>query len=457
MSDRVPPHDHVAEESLLGAMLLSRPAIAEIGELGPDDFHRPAHGLIFQAILALHESGQGVDPVTVASFLDAAGLLARVGGRPELARIQAETPASANAGAYARTVQERAVARRAIGKGHEIAEAGWAMDLDKIRELAEDAAAGFSAPLGRTRAIELDDLLAQEDLDEAKPWVLPGWLRLRERVILTGEEGWGKSTFMRQCAICYASGIHPGHGLRAGMVEPGSALVIDLQEDRFDLGQAFQALRRQVGDAYVTGNLHAISRDQGMNLLSGVDRRWLESLIADVRPQLVCIGPARKMIRTIGARLTSEEAIDELTRVLDDLRIGYGFTLMLEAHAGLDRDDSNYRIRGSSVWKDWPEFGLGFKPVDPGPPRIVEVVDWRGRRHVGRPWPRTLHGGQGLPWTPDAESYEALCRYIGEDWLVPELQTDLGLLDQPLPEELAARAGEVDIDGPSHERFTRGS
>lgn len=450
MSSRQVPHDLDAEEALLGAMLLSRTAIASIGELDSADFYKPAHGFIFQAILALHESGQGVDPVTVASFLDAAGLLDRVGGRPELLQIQANTPASANAGAYARTVAERAVARRAISEASALEAAGYAMDLEAIAAVAERAAAGFSAPLGRTRAVELDELLAQEDLDEAKPWVLPGWLRLRERLVLTGEEGWGKSTFMRQCAICYASGLHPGHGLRAGMVEPGRALVVDLQEDRFDLGSAFRKLRARAGDAYVPGNLHTISRDQGMNLLSGVDRRWLESLIADVRPQLVVMGPVRKMIRTIGLRLSAEEATDELTRILDDLRIGYGFSLILEGHAGHDRDDSNYRVRGSSVWKDWPEFGIGFKPLDPGPPRSVELVDWRGRRHVGRPWPRTLHGGQGWPWTPDAESYTALCRFLGEDWLVPDAQEALDLhdLDEPLPEELADHEPGVD-------RFTR--
>ena len=67
MGGRVPPHNLDAEESLLGAMLLSRTAIDVASEsLSPDDFYKPAHGHIYDAITSLSSQGEPVDPVSVA-------------------------------------------------------------------------------------------------------------------------------------------------------------------------------------------------------------------------------------------------------------------------------------------------------------------------------------------------------------------------------------------------------
>src|SRR5213083_985770 len=79
---RVPPHNLQAEESLLGAMLLSKDAIASAVEsVGIDDFYKPAHGHIFDAITSLYGAGEPVDPVTVAASLERSGLLAALGDK----------------------------------------------------------------------------------------------------------------------------------------------------------------------------------------------------------------------------------------------------------------------------------------------------------------------------------------------------------------------------------------
>ena len=71
---RVPPHNLEAEESLLGAMLLSRDAIADAVELTQTEhFYRPAHAHVFDAISTLYAAGDPADPVTVAEELDRAG------------------------------------------------------------------------------------------------------------------------------------------------------------------------------------------------------------------------------------------------------------------------------------------------------------------------------------------------------------------------------------------------
>jgi replicative DNA helicase len=124
---RVPPHNLEAEESLLGAMLLSRDAITAAVEARVDasDFYRPAHTHIFEAVMALYGQGEPVDPVTVAEELRRAELLDVLGGKATLLRIQAGTPASANAGHYAGIVGELALLRRLIAVAGDIAEMGY--------------------------------------------------------------------------------------------------------------------------------------------------------------------------------------------------------------------------------------------------------------------------------------------------------------------------------------------
>jgi replicative DNA helicase len=138
---RIPPHNLEAEESLLGAMMLSREAITSAVEahIEAHDFYKPAHGQIFDAAFSLHSRGEPVDPVTVAEELRRAGSLDSIGGRQALLRIQAATPASANATHYAQIVSELSMLRRLIGVAGEIQEMGYSTpdDVDVTLDRAE--------------------------------------------------------------------------------------------------------------------------------------------------------------------------------------------------------------------------------------------------------------------------------------------------------------------------------
>ncbi|MDQ6949485.1 MAG: replicative DNA helicase [Actinomycetota bacterium] len=129
---RVPPHNVEAEESLLGAMLLSRDAISAAVELqlGAEDFYKPAHGHIYDAITTLYSQGEPADPVTVSEQLARAGLLDAVGGGAMLISVQARTPAISNAPRYARIVEEHALLRRLIAVAGEVAEMGYQVPED---------------------------------------------------------------------------------------------------------------------------------------------------------------------------------------------------------------------------------------------------------------------------------------------------------------------------------------
>ena len=132
---RVPPHNLEAEESLLGSMLLSRDAISAATEsrVEASDFYKPAHSHIYEALMSLYGQGEPVDPVTVADELRRADLLDALGGRQALLRLQAQTPASANASHYAKIVSELALLRRLIAVAGDISEMGY----DDSAEVAE--------------------------------------------------------------------------------------------------------------------------------------------------------------------------------------------------------------------------------------------------------------------------------------------------------------------------------
>src|SRR6478735_8608190 len=116
--DRTPPQDMAAEQSVLGSMLLSKDAIADVAEvLRGTDFYRPAHETIHEVIIDLYGRSEPVDMVTVAAALQRRGELQRIGGAPYLHTLSANVPIAANAGYYAEIVREKAILRRLVDAG----------------------------------------------------------------------------------------------------------------------------------------------------------------------------------------------------------------------------------------------------------------------------------------------------------------------------------------------------
>ncbi|SCG73352.1 replicative DNA helicase [Micromonospora rifamycinica] len=144
--DKTPPQDVAAEQCVLGGMLLSKDAIADVVEiLKSTDFYRPVHATIFDAILDIYGRGEPADGITVAAALADSGDLARVGGAPYLHTCMAAVPTAANASYYARIVGERAVLRRLVEAGTRIVQlgygtaAGGSRDVDDVVDLAQQA------------------------------------------------------------------------------------------------------------------------------------------------------------------------------------------------------------------------------------------------------------------------------------------------------------------------------
>ena len=144
--DRTPPQDIAAEQCVLGGMLLSKDAIADVVEiLRGTDFYRPMHAVIFDAVIDMYGRGEPADAITVAAALAGSGELARVGGAGYLHTLIQCVPTAANAAYYARIVAERAILRRLVEAGTRIVQmgygtaAGQGRDVDEIVDLAQQA------------------------------------------------------------------------------------------------------------------------------------------------------------------------------------------------------------------------------------------------------------------------------------------------------------------------------
>jgi len=114
----VPPHNVEAEESVLGAVMLSAEAAAvALEQLRPEDFYRPAHQSVFEGITALFDGNQAIDAITVSDWLRRNDELERVGGIAFLNHLMDAVPATSNVGYYVEIVDETASRRRLMRAG----------------------------------------------------------------------------------------------------------------------------------------------------------------------------------------------------------------------------------------------------------------------------------------------------------------------------------------------------
>lgn len=155
--ERTPPQDLAAERGVLGGMMLSKDAIADVVEtVRGNDFYRPAHEMIYEAIIDLYGRGEPADLVTVSDELSKRGELQRVGGGAYLADLIDMVPTAANAGYYAEIVVERAQLRRLVEAGTRIVQLGYAADGGEVDEVINEAQAQIYAVTERGQS---DDFL----------------------------------------------------------------------------------------------------------------------------------------------------------------------------------------------------------------------------------------------------------------------------------------------------------
>ncbi len=220
--DRTPPQDMEAEQCVLGAMLMSKDAIADVVEvLRGSDFYRPAHEQVYNAITELYGRGEPADAVTVSDELGKRGELVRIGGAPYLHTLLASVPIAANAGWYAEIVREKAILRRLVDASVRIGQMSYAAEGDvdvivdraqaEVYSVTERRSAEDYKPLSDLMQPTLDEMEAIEsrgaglsgvptgfaDLDELTNGLHPG-----QMIIVAARPGCGKSTLALDLARC---------------------------------------------------------------------------------------------------------------------------------------------------------------------------------------------------------------------------------------------------------------
>jgi replicative DNA helicase len=168
---RVPPHSREAEESVLGAMLLSDHAANEVmDKLAPEDFYVPAHQSIFEAVLALYNSNQPLDAVTVSEELRRQGNLEKVGGVGYLTRLIEVVPAASNIEYYATIVEEHGLRRSLIRAGSSVTDLAFRTDdeIAIVIDRAEQQVLSVAEKRGGQTMIEVGPLF-QDVIEGLQP------------------------------------------------------------------------------------------------------------------------------------------------------------------------------------------------------------------------------------------------------------------------------------------------
>lgn len=232
---------------------------------------------------------------------------------------------------------------------------------------------------------------------ESFDWAVPNWLEHRDRVMITGREGGGKTTLLRQLDVQLSTGFHPWTG---ESFRPLRVLHIDLQDGRVRNEREFRWIAEMSG-VEPNDNLIIVSRDSGLNVVSSTaDRRWLEGLIRGVRPDVVALGPIYRL--AIGEDATDSTAMQQLINQIDKMRTRYDVCWLLEAHSP---KASMGRVRqwepfGSQRFMAWPDAGVGLQP-DSKNAQGAAVMSWRGNRdRLTKIWPGQLVWGRKWPWVP---------------------------------------------------------
>ncbi|HSH97303.1 MAG TPA: DnaB-like helicase N-terminal domain-containing protein, partial [Methyloradius sp.] len=153
---KLPPHSVEAEQSVLGGLLLENEALDKVADiLSPSNFYRHDHRLIFEHIAKLIERNRPADIVTVAESLENAAELSAVGGIAYLGALAQNTPTAANIRRYAEIVHERAVMRKLVEVGSDIAESAYSPQGRDAQQLLDEAEAKiFQIAEGGKRATD---------------------------------------------------------------------------------------------------------------------------------------------------------------------------------------------------------------------------------------------------------------------------------------------------------------
>lgn len=393
------PETIPAEQGFLGSLLLLHEpdkVLPLVALLGADDLYQPAHQTVLEACTDLAERDHPCDPMAVAHELIRRGELDRIGGAAYLHTLMATPMTAALGPQYAEQIRQTARRRRAVEHVTRAAQrlSEPTSDADATMMSLMDGVDGLMSDLAPKREREpaetIDAFLAREI---GFDWLVTNLIERGDRMIVTGSEGAGKSTFVQQVCVCLAGGVHPFTGTPIPAI---NVLIIDCENGSRHLRRK---LRELVDKLHRRGlnnlKLRVESRPSGLDLTRGEDSAWLMDLAVASKPDLIAIGP---LYRLYAGAVKDEECARAVTVTLDAVRARVGCSLLMEAHSPHGEAGGKRPLRpsGSSLWMRWPEFGYGLR-LRGSDAAVLEP--WRGPRDE-RGWPEVLaRGGPNrMPW-----------------------------------------------------------
>jgi DNA-binding transcriptional ArsR family regulator len=343
-----PPHDIEAEQSVLGAVLLTDVVLTAViaDGLRPEHFYRPEHGTVFAAMCALHAAGAGVDRLTVVDQLRSEGTLERVGGQVGVEALTGPVPNAGYARRYAKTVMDLA-SDRALAQLARQVEA-------EPRDLA--ARHALREALGeRTSTDRRLRLLTTQDLAELPPpsWLLGDLLPAGGFSVLYGPSGKGKSFLALDWSMCIAAGL-PWYGKSAAVGD----VVFIAAEGVHGLHRRVAAWTGARQQANSPTRIHFLP--EALNLLERDDVTAAQQLVAALPepPSLIVVDT---MARTmVGGDENSARDVGLFIANVDALRQPSGAAALVIHHTGKSGDDE----RGSSALRGAADMMWSLKPED---------------------------------------------------------------------------------------------
>jgi hypothetical protein len=402
--------DPEAERAVLAACLNIPVAIGTArASLTADSFYAPINQKLFTAMLALDDRSHATDPMSVYGELLATGKL-RDAEAPYLHTLYAY-PFLSHTWAVRRVrslaqQRERASLAQRIGQiGSEVSD-------------PDDMADALMAEL-----VQLEALIDVKDEDEipglytwdaflARPrrdtdQVIPGMLDRQEVVMVLAAPGVGKSWLSRQVALNVAGGIHPF--ITDRKIPRARTLLIDLENPD-------TTVQTDVAGSYYVAKHHANletlgdhgwfwTHTEGLNIRKRPDAVLLERVVADVRPDLICVGSLYNLFQRGSSDW--DTSAEETIAILNRIRSRYGCALWIEHHMPTAAEGGHKaKPFGSSLWERWPSYGRVLTRI------VGDVYEFaprfRGDRVAGREFPPGLRRGGKLSWSPiwDADEVE---------------------------------------------------